>query len=139
MSEVSDEPITAPATLPVEDAFRDPVEILSGAINYLVATRGEARAKHSTAFELLDAWREELVNGCIQDLLGESAKQKGIRCECRRHPWYRPVTPGVRELEFNASATQPAIRHSEPSAREPQRPPKSRNGKAAAAGEREEE
>ena len=96
--------------------WRDPVEILKHALMYLEAIRGKEHAKASQAWELLDSRREELVNRCIQDLLGESAKKNKVQCDCPRHP-PRPPEP------------------------EPPPPPAKRrpiNGKAAASGEREE-
>jgi hypothetical protein len=114
------------------DTFRDPVDILTGAMRHLVVTRGMPQFKASQAFEILDGKREELVNGCIDDLLGESARLKGVRCECRRHPWWQPPRQGMREAQFSLSRTAGAERRSALHASRPVR-----NGKMAAAGDLE--
>jgi hypothetical protein len=100
------------------EEFRDPVEILEHAKTYLVNTRGEERAKTSAAWNELERCIYEIKMRCIDDLIGESAKAHGVRCDCPRHP---PV-PAALQLTPPETAKRRPVR----------------DFKMAAAGEKEE-
>jgi hypothetical protein len=103
---------------PTEDEKRDPVEILKHAQKYLVDSRGALRAHASEAMRILgDA--EIRAAGCIDHMIGETLRRKGLRCPCEFHQ-----REAAQELQLAASKPAPR-RHI-------------RNGKEAAAGERDD-
>lgn len=69
-----------------DDDFRDPVGILNGAMAALIAGHGEDRAQISDAWRILNEKKQQLELGCIQSILGDTAKDMGQICRCPRHP-----------------------------------------------------
>ena len=68
--------------------FRDPVEILEGAMAHLEAVWGEERATASTAYQMMDRLCETFSNVCIDNLISETARKNGLQCPCSRHIEY---------------------------------------------------
>ena len=120
----------------IETHWRDPVKSLQTALHYICATRGERQARKSDAWEILDFCRESLVNGCIDELIGERRKTMG-GCPCRRHPeWLKNLgaPPPLPQAELPPpDANEELLNH-----RPPPRP-RHLSGKDRAAGEREDE
>jgi hypothetical protein len=111
--------------------FRDPVGVLTHAIAWLEQSHGEATARQSLAFQILDQRREMLENLCVDGMISEVARKKGLRCPCSRHleywqteGWKYYPTTALLDPQPNDSGS-----HSRTA-----RP----NGKAAASGEKEE-
>jgi hypothetical protein len=139
---------------PIDSAFRDPVEILKGALAHLERTHGTLIAHKSQAWEIVDSCREELEKGCIADLIGDKGRAIGAKCDCRRHPgWleahFDGMKPKAPNAEFNAAMlkldAQSREAESDTVSVLDMAPPKARcgkhsiTGKEAASGEKEEE
>ena len=113
--------------------FKDPVAVLEHAIAWLEHSRGEAAARQSLAFEILDQRRQTLVNMCVDKMISDAARRKGLTCPCSRHLEYWQ-TDGWRYYPPIDRLTQSG----------PEEPLSSRtgrprvNGKAAAAGDKED-
>ena len=111
----------------MDDDFRDPVEILNGAIKYVIESRGALRSRGSMALAILESRKHQLEMGCVDDLLGETAKAKGMHCPCPRHL----ENHGEQHPEISSQESESNVPSTE---RKPQR----RSGKDFAAGERDE-
>lgn len=104
---------------------RDPVLLLQGAEQHLLRTRGP-RAADSLAWSILKASIAQLFQACIDDMLGEESRRKGAVCPCVRHGGKAAVlSEATEEPPAERVARKPFAGHL-------------RNGKAAAAGEKEE-
>lgn len=97
-----------------QDEHPDPVEIVRRARNYLKASRGIERFRVSLAAKMLDKAEKESAK-CIDYLLSEKARSKGVHCCCKFH-----------EAEYEENQEARRKRHK-------------RDGKAAAAGEDNQE
>jgi hypothetical protein len=98
-----------------EDTRRDPVEVLRHAREYLKTTRGIERFNLSRAAVILDEC-ERKASKCIDYLLNEKIRAKGVYCPCDFH-----------EAEFKAAHFLKSAQNKEKATK--------RDGKAAASGE----
>ena len=105
-----------------ENERRDPVEVIRHAREYVVKTRGASRAHGSMALEILDTAERQSAK-CIDYLLGDKLRTKGVACPCDFH----------QEEALKGRDTGFRPRDGENSAK----PASVRNGKMAAAGEDE--
>jgi hypothetical protein len=111
--------------------FRDPVTLLDHAITWLEQSHGQAVVRQSLAFEILDHRRKMFKDLCLDSMISAAAWKKGLRCPCSRHLDYWQ-TKGWKYYPPMSQLTQQDPHESAHHGRERV------NGKAAAAGEKEE-
>jgi hypothetical protein len=70
--------------MPDENSPWDPVQVMRSAQAYLKKSRGIERYRGSQAKELLEAGEMAALK-CIDHMIGEKGRLKGVHCECDYH------------------------------------------------------
>lgn len=119
--------------------FRDPVDVLTHALAHLISSRGEAKAKASLAYEIIDQQREKFTNLCIDSLISPTARENGLKCPCSRHIEYWETEGWTVPREDGTRNTGDAAWDRGHGTRDTGTAPPLRDGRAAASGERDDD